>query len=154
MIINRKHYCIPRIGVLNFANQPIMQHPAYPAAVYVCIWRSLKLKNAWRFLILTMLKKEKHNSKSFIHSWMALQPFVGSWPLLHFRNDFYTDGRTPWMSDQPLEGRYLHTGQHKHRINANKDINTLSGIRTHDRRARASEDSSCLGPCGLRDRPI
>jgi hypothetical protein len=39
---------------------------------------------------------------SFIHSSRALQPFVGPWPLLQFRNLFYTDGRTPWMSDQPV----------------------------------------------------
>jgi hypothetical protein len=39
---------------------------------------------------------------SFIHSAMTLQPFVGPWPLLQFRNHFYTDGRTPWTSDQPV----------------------------------------------------
>jgi hypothetical protein len=33
---------------------------------------------------------------------MALQPFVGPWPLLQFHNHFYTDGRTPWTSDQPV----------------------------------------------------
>jgi hypothetical protein len=33
---------------------------------------------------------------------MALQPFVGLWPLLQFRNLFYTDGRTPWTGDQPV----------------------------------------------------
>jgi hypothetical protein len=33
---------------------------------------------------------------------MALQPFVGPWPLLQFRNNFYTDGRAPWTSDQPV----------------------------------------------------
>jgi hypothetical protein len=31
---------------------------------------------------------------------MALQPFVGPWSLLQFRNLFYTDGRTPWTNDQ------------------------------------------------------
>jgi hypothetical protein len=30
-----------------------------------------------------------------IHSSMALQPFVRPWPLLQFREPFYTDGRTP-----------------------------------------------------------
>jgi hypothetical protein len=40
---------------------------------------------------------------SFIHSSMALQPFVGPRPLLQFRNLFYTDGRTPCTSDQPIE---------------------------------------------------
>jgi hypothetical protein len=38
----------------------------------------------------------------FIHSPMALQPFVGPWPLLQFRNLFYTVGRTPWTGDQPV----------------------------------------------------
>jgi hypothetical protein len=37
---------------------------------------------------------------SFSHSSMALQPFVGPWPLLQFRNLVYTGGRTPWTSDQ------------------------------------------------------
>jgi hypothetical protein len=36
---------------------------------------------------------------SFIHLSMA-QPFVGFWPLLQFRNSFYTDCRTPWTSDR------------------------------------------------------
>jgi hypothetical protein len=32
-----------------------------------------------------------------------------------------------------LQGLYLHTEQHKHKINAhNTDIHALSGIRTHD----------------------
>jgi hypothetical protein len=39
---------------------------------------------------------------SFIHSSVVLQPFAGSWPLLQFRNLFYTFGRTPWTSDQPI----------------------------------------------------
>jgi hypothetical protein len=38
----------------------------------------------------------------FIHSSMALQPFVGPWLLLQFRNLFYTDGRTTWTSDQQV----------------------------------------------------
>jgi hypothetical protein len=33
---------------------------------------------------------------------MALQPFVGPWPPLQFRNLFYTVGRNPWTSDQPV----------------------------------------------------
>jgi hypothetical protein len=32
----------------------------------------------------------------------------------------YTVGRTPWTEDQPVEGHYLHIGQHKHRINAHR----------------------------------
>jgi hypothetical protein len=53
----------------------------------------------------------------------------------------------------PSQGRYLHTEQHKHRINAhNTDIHALSGIRTHDPSFQASEDSSCLTSLGHCDR--
>jgi hypothetical protein len=52
----------------------------------------------------------------------------------------------------PSQGRYLHTGQHKHRINAHRHTHASSGIRTHDPRVRASEDSSYLIPRGHRDR--
>jgi hypothetical protein len=71
---------------------------------------------------------------------MALQPFVGPWPLLQFRNHFYTDGRTPWMSDQPV-AKPLPTHKTTH-----IDIHALSRIQTHDPSVRASEDSSCLRP--------
>jgi hypothetical protein len=35
-------------------------------------------------------------------SSVLLQLFVGPWSLLQFRNLFYTDGRTPWMSDEAV----------------------------------------------------
>jgi hypothetical protein len=54
----------------------------------------------------------------------------------------------------PSQGRYLNTGQHKHRINTHTDIHTLSGIRTLDASVRASEDSSCLRPRGHYDRQV
>jgi hypothetical protein len=54
----------------------------------------------------------------------------------------------------PSQGLYLHIEYHKHRINAhNTNIDALSGIRTHDPRPRAVEDSSCLRPRGQCDRP-
>jgi hypothetical protein len=54
----------------------------------------------------------------------------------------------------PSQGRYLHTGQYKHRINAYTDIHDLSGIRTRDPGVRESEDSSCFRPRGHYDRLI
>jgi hypothetical protein len=75
-----------------------------------------------------------------IHSSMALQPYVGPWHLLQFRNLFYTVGRTPWTSDQPV----ARPGQHKHRINAHTNIHALSGIRIHDPSVVEGEDNSCL----------
>jgi hypothetical protein len=33
---------------------------------------------------------------------MALQPFVGPWPLFQLLDLSYTAGRTPWTADQPV----------------------------------------------------
>jgi hypothetical protein len=52
----------------------------------------------------------------------------------------------------PSQGRYIHTGQHRHRINADTNIRALSGIRIHDPSVLASEGSSCLRPRGHSDR--
>jgi hypothetical protein len=78
---------------------------------------------------------------------MALQPFVGPWPLFGFLI-LYTVGRTRWTGDQPV-ARPLPV----YRINAhNTGIHALSGIRAHDPSVRAGEDSSCLRPLGHCDR--
>jgi hypothetical protein len=70
-----------------------------------------------------------YNLNSFIHSSMVLQPFVRPWPLFFSSVIFFTQtvgllGRVI----SPSQGRYLHTGQHKHRINACTYISALSGI--------------------------
>jgi hypothetical protein len=66
----------------------------------------------------------------------------GPWPLFQF-HDHFTDGRTPWASDQLVERslpKYRTTQtQNKHIHTPN--IHDLCGIRTHDPRFRASEDS-------------
>jgi hypothetical protein len=55
----------------------------------------------------------------------------------------YTVGSTPWTGDQsfarPLPKQNKRTQYRRH---------ALSGIRTYDPSVRASEDSSCLRPCG------
>jgi hypothetical protein len=79
---------------------------------------------------------------------MTLQHFVGPWQLVQFRNLFYTVGRLLVREISPSQGRYLHTGQHKHRIYVNSDIRALSQIRTHDPSVREGKDSSCLRPRG------
>jgi hypothetical protein len=85
---------------------------------------------------------------------MTLQPFVGPWPLLQSRNLFYTYGKAPWTSDQPVARSLLAQRTTKHRINAYKDINTLSGILTHVLSVRTSEDSTRLRPRSHRDQLI
>jgi hypothetical protein len=80
------------------------------------------LRNSWfsRFESESVMLCDIHNSRLiclyiFIHSSMALQPFVRFWPLLQSRNHFFTDRRTPWTRGQ-LVARPLP----KHRINAHR----------------------------------
>jgi hypothetical protein len=51
---------------------------------------------------------------------MALYPFVGLWPLFQFLNLFTQSVGLLGRGISPSQGRYLHTGQHKHRINAHR----------------------------------
>jgi hypothetical protein len=85
---------------------------------------------------------------------LALQHPMCPGPFFSFMIIF-TDGRTPWASDQPV-GRPL--PKHRATQTQNKHIHTsnihaLSRIRTHDSSFIASEDSSCLRPPGYCDRP-
>jgi hypothetical protein len=55
----------------------------------------------------------------------------------------------------PSQSRYLHTEQHRHRMNAhNTDIHASIGIRTHDPSVGGGEDGSCLRLRGHCDRPF
>jgi hypothetical protein len=83
---------------------------------------------------------------------MALQPFVGPWPLFQFLDLFTQSVGLLGRGISPSKGRYMHTEQHKHRINAHTDIHALNGIRTHGPSVRASEDGSYLRPHGQCDR--
>jgi hypothetical protein len=84
---------------------------------------------------------------------MAFPTHSGLWPLIQFRSHFSQMLGLLGRVSSPSQGRYLNTGQHKHRINShNTDIHALSGIPTHDPSVRASEVSSCLRPRGHCDR--
>jgi hypothetical protein len=67
-------------------------------------------------------------------------------PLIQYRNHFSQTVELLELVISPSQGRYLHTGQHKHWINRihTPNIHALSEIRTHDPSVRASEESSCL----------
>jgi hypothetical protein len=77
----------------------------------------------------------------FFFQWV-FQPIPGPGLLCSSVIIFFTDGRTPWTSDQPVARPLPETGQHIHTPN----IHALSGIRTHDPSVLASEDSTCLRP--------
>jgi hypothetical protein len=63
---------------------------------------------------------------------MALQPFVGPWPLFQFLDLFTQSVGLLGRGISLSQGHYLHTGQHKHNINAHRhpclkwDSNTQS----------------------------
>jgi hypothetical protein len=99
-------------------------------------------------------------SHSFIHSFIhssingSIHSFILPWPLLQFRYLFYTDDGFLGRVSIPSKGRYIHTGEYKHRINAQTDIHALSEIRTHDPSLPATEHSSYLRRRGHCDRRL
>jgi hypothetical protein len=86
-------------------------------------------------------------SSSFIHQWLY-SPLLGPGLFFSFVICFTQTVGLLGRVISPSYGRYLHTEQHKHRINAHTDIHALIWIRTHDPSVRASEDSSYLRPRG------
>jgi hypothetical protein len=75
-------------------------------------------------------EEHKLRSFAFIHSSVALQPYVGSWPLLQFHNLFTQTVGLLGQVISPSQGRYLY---------AYTDIHASSGIRTHDPSVQARE---------------
>jgi hypothetical protein len=104
----------------------------------------------WRCSMLTNFIAGTFYSSfiSFIHQWLhstLLGPSLFFSFVIFFAHPVGLLGR----GISPSQGHCLHTGQHKHRINAhNTDIHALSGNRTHDPSVWAGEDSSCLSPRG------
>jgi hypothetical protein len=88
---------------------------------------------------------------SFIHQWLY-SSLLGPGLFFSFVIFFIQTVGFLWWVINPSQCRYLHTGQYKHRIKAHTNIHALSGIRTHDPRARANEGSSCIIPRGHSDR--
>jgi hypothetical protein len=87
---------------------------------------------------------------------VLLTPFLVYPTVLRFffNFDHFSDGRTPWTSDQ-LVARHL--PKHRTTQTQNKhihipNIHALCRIRTHDPGFRASEDSTCPRPLDYRDR--
>jgi hypothetical protein len=84
---------------------------------------------------------------------MALQPFVGPWPLFSVSCSYTQSVGLLGRGISSSQGLYLHT-EHKHRINTNTNIHASSGIRTHDPSVWVGEDSSCLRPRDHSDRSV
>jgi hypothetical protein len=125
-----------------------------PKQVFIECWNNIWEEDYTYIILLHEQRNEITSSiPSFVHQWLY-SPLSG--PDLFFSFlIFFTQtvgllGR--WIS--PLQDRYLHAGQHKHRINAHTDIHAFSEIRPHDHSVRGSENGSCLTPRSYRDRLI
>jgi hypothetical protein len=117
---------------------------------FLCAWQirasMLSLRRS------DVVERTKCKCMSFFS--MALPAHSGPRPLIPFRDHFFTDGRTPRTSDQPVARplpKHRTTQTQNKRIHT-PNIHALSGIRTHDPRVHASKDSSCLRPRGCCDR--
>jgi hypothetical protein len=84
---------------------------------------------------------------------VILQRFVGPWLLFQFL-DLFT--QSVWLLGRemsPSQGRYLHTGQHRHRVNAYRHPCLKWDLNRHPS-FLPGEDSSCLRPREHCDRPV
>jgi hypothetical protein len=84
-----------------------------------CNKRSVYLKRP----TLPSSKRSPHfETRTYLPTYlsMALQPFAEPWPLFQFFDLFFFIQPVGLLGRViiPSQGRYLHTGQHKHRINA------------------------------------
>jgi hypothetical protein len=107
-------------------------------------------RGSWENLMGRCDTFSKNDYFPFFFHWF-FQPIRGP-GLLFSSVIIFTDGRTPWTSDQPV-ARPL--SKHRTTQTQNKsmhilNIHALSGIRTHDPSVRG-EDSSCLRQLGYGD---
>jgi hypothetical protein len=82
---------------------------------------------------------------------MALQSFVGPWPVFQFYNPIYSQQDSlGGGSARRKAATYTHNSTNTEYNN--KDTHASSGTRTHDPSVTESEDSSCVIPRGHCDR--
>jgi hypothetical protein len=74
-----------------------------------------------------MTKFSHANSSSFIHQW-HYSPLLIPGLFFSFVIFFTQTVGLPGQVISPSQGRYLPTGQHKHRINADTDIHAWGGF--------------------------
>jgi hypothetical protein len=76
----------------------------------------------YSFMLLVLffrLSLKVHFCLSITTIYLWLYSPCGPWSLFRFVN-LYTVCRTPWTGISPSQGRYVHTGHDKHRINAHR----------------------------------
>jgi hypothetical protein len=91
---------------------------------------------------------EQH-SITYCLLFVALQPFVGPWPLFHFLDPILLE-----RGISPSQGIYLYIEQHKHRINSHNTQTSMPwvGFGPTIPAFERAKDSSCLRPRGHCDR--
>jgi hypothetical protein len=84
---------------------------------YYCWFSMSPLTRFPANLALNFLNILKYYQVTIVFS-IALPPHSGPRPLIQFRNHFSQTVGLLGRVNSPSQGRYLNTGQHKHRINA------------------------------------
>jgi hypothetical protein len=116
----------------------------YPQCHYFMMWVSSEYGGGGFFVT--------RNSDIFFQ-WL-FQPIQGP-GLLFSSVILFTDGRTPWASDQLVARPLPKHGTTQTQNNTHtQNIHVLNEIRTHDLSVRANEDSLCFRPRGYYDRQL
>jgi hypothetical protein len=105
---------------------------------------SVKYLNGVSVRLRPLPSKHFSYSSVILFYSMALPAHSVSWPLIQFRNHFFTNGRTLWTSDPPVARPLAtHGTTQKRRINAHR--NPCVKWDSNPRSQRPSErTSSCL----------
>jgi hypothetical protein len=107
------------------------------------VHRSYKAKmKSYTYVICIKVRWKQTEVKlnSFIHLWLY-SPLLG---LGRFLSSVIIFTQAVELLISQSHGRYLHTGQHKHRINAHIDIHALSGISANNPSVRAAKTIHAL----------
>jgi hypothetical protein len=112
---------------VGYTKQSVQGNTQLPQQNVVLLWRSLSLTSQTANYSALQFQEALFTSLlhllTSVYPAMALQPGVGPWPPLQFRNIFYTVDRTPRTSDQPV-ARPLPT----HRTTQTQNKRTQSSV--------------------------
>jgi hypothetical protein len=149
-ILNVRYY--NQLLISDLTTPKYLTHNTSLYAYINCFMTALFSAVGYREISWIAFTETSHLTGFFL---IILPAYSEPWSLIQLHNDFFTDGRTLWGSNQPIAKplpKHRTTQTQNKRIHT-PNIHALSGIRTHDRSIRTSEDSSCLRPRGYCDWP-
>jgi hypothetical protein len=113
------------VGGCQYAERIIAGNVFVPCCLVLIKFLVVPCKLFWVHLMVNELQHQRWTFIRYIYLSMALQPFVGPWPLFQFLDLFTQSVRLLGWGIRPSQGPYLHTEQYKHRINAHTSMPQL-----------------------------